>query len=52
MSAGTEIILAIIYSVAKDKPKDIQKKYAKIMREILEIGEKEKNVRKRRKTIL
>lgn len=41
MTAGTELILAIIYSVAKDKPKDIQKKYAKIMREILEIGEKE-----------
>ena len=38
LNPGTEIILAIIYAVAKDKPKDIRKKYAKIMREVMEIG--------------
>ena len=38
LNPGTEIILAIIYAVSKDKPKDEQKKYAKIMREVLEIS--------------
>ena len=41
MDSGTEMILAIIYAVAQDKPKEVQQRYAQIMHEVLEIGGKE-----------
>ena len=39
LDPGTEIILAIIWAVAKDKPKNIRIKYAKIMREVIDLRE-------------